>query len=153
MLMKAKRTVDDAFGVEVTATTILSPEAAAYELRRGGGGDANDNPIAGQNYVYYFRVEAHTMRYRVTGDGLPRDLASNINTSIHPDGQPNVLQMKVRGDTIWVGVNDVALGTVTMPRPTGQPRTIGLIATMLGPSSQRDVQIRFRDFAIYALNS
>jgi len=131
------------FAIQVRGRVTRSPESSAFGLAV--------EPAAGQ--VYEFDVLPADRSYRLA---LPQGQAPMVegqSSWILPPSQPNLLRFEVRGDGLRVLANGHELARAAPPSPSDhQPARLSLRWALTGPPSQgNSVEVRFAQFALYAL--
>jgi len=129
------------FAVEARVGATRSPDGAEYAVAY----------FPTPNAVYRWTVAPGTQRYRVFGEN--RNLQVGRSTAVRPGAEENLLRMEVRGDTMHGFINGQEAARVQHAglAVRGGAIRIGFFA-LCGPLADGDVEVRFTDFKVYALD-
>lgn len=131
------------FAVQVRARVTRSPEASAFGLAFQ----------TGSGLLYQFEVTPADQGYRLWLVQGQSTAARGRSTWILPPSQPNLIRLEIRGDTLRALTNGHELARAGPPElGARQGGSVGLRWAMTGPPSEgSSVEVRFAQFALYAL--
>jgi transcriptional regulator with XRE-family HTH domain len=131
------------FAIQVRARATRSPEASAFGLAFQTGSDQ----------LYQFEVTPADQGYRLWLVQGQAAAAQGRSTWILPPSQPNLIRMEIRGDTLRALTNGHELARAGPPElDARQGGSVSLRWAMTGPPSEgSSVEVRFAQFALYAL--
>jgi transcriptional regulator with XRE-family HTH domain len=137
------RPVPQDFAIQVRGRVTRSPEASAFGLAFEAAPDQ----------MYEFDVTPAEQGYRLELAQGQSPAADGQSNWILPPSQPNLLRVEVRGDTLRVLANGHELARAGPPQLADrQGGKVSLRWAMTGPPSEgNSVEIRFAQFALYAL--
>ncbi len=131
------------FAIQVRGRVTRSPESSAFGVAV--------EPTPGQ--VYQFDVLPADRSYRLELPHGQSPMVAGQSSWILPPSQPNLLRFEFRGDGLRVLANGHELARAALPSPSDYPSArISLRWALTGPPSQgNSLEVRFAQFALYAL--
>lgn len=131
------------FAVEVVAQATKTVERARYGIEYVVEGDDR----------YRFEIAPAPQQYGIMlGPQRRNFMASDRSSAVNRAGEENHLRMEVQGDTIRVYVNGQLVDQAQHEGLARRGGTIELVVGMYGPPGDNEVEVRFADFRLYALD-
>ena len=102
------------------------------------------------NEVYSFTVSP-VGNYGLHWSKEQRSLISGRSSAFNPTSEDNVIRLELRGDIVTLYANGRKLDSFQQQDLARRGGSLSLGWNMFGPPSDGDVEVRFTDFRVYAL--